>query len=173
MHFREFQRGIQAISNCLTIPAHNRLLTNKMLHASCNRLFSSFLIVICISFYTSSVVFWHVIFWWAKLFDSPPSLFCLFEDPNFFYLFLPMWPENKQLVTWHNCAKWDEIKIFFSHALWLKAKLFTLVVGSGFTVDMLYTGWLEKKLDSTLEIYFWNWVYQANYWFIIFDKGAN
>ena len=36
----------------------------------------------------------------------------------------------------------------------------------------LYTGWL-KKLDSTLDIYLGDWVYQAKYLFIVFDKGAN
>ena len=27
-----------------------------------------------------------------------------------------------------------------------------------------YTGWLKKPLDSTLEIYFWDWVYQVKDW---------
>ena len=32
---------------------------------------------------------------------------------------------------------------------------------------------IKKTLDSTLVIYFWEWVYDAKDFFIIFDKGAN
>ena len=32
---------------------------------------------------------------------------------------------------------------------------------------------IKKKLDTTLEIYFWDWVYQTKDWFINFDKWTN
>ena len=31
---------------------------------------------------------------------------------------------------------------------------------------------IQKTLNTCLEIYFWDWVYQAKDWFIILDKGA-
>ena len=44
-----------------------------------------------------------------------------------------------------------------------------------FQLGKYHDRWFKKKnkLDSTLEIYFWDWVYQEKDWFIMFDKGAN
>ena len=32
---------------------------------------------------------------------------------------------------------------------------------------------IKKTLDTTMEIYFWDWVYQTEDWFVNIDKGTN
>ena len=51
---------------------------------------------------------------------------------------------------------------------------------SGRVIDcQYYKVWVSniqgdsKTLDSTLDIYIWEWVYQAKYWLTVFERRAN
>ena len=95
-------------------------------------------------------------------------------------------------VCWFSSIHWDEMIecciLYFTFNLWpfflksIKIRLplnissvseAGLAGNTGFFVSWLTNLIAYKKLDTTLEIYFWDWVYQTKDWFVNFDKGTN